>query len=431
MYSDDFTITRRDEFKKSLLASAFVSIAAQIHIDLLLTNFKISLAIILFPIFLYIFEDLNIILTTIFSSLGVYFLRVLVHFINTGIYSDILYAYSPEIFFYLTYGFLFSMHKKINFKFKIQKIFINFIVIDYLANLVEITIRLGTDIFDFKIQQGIFLVAIIRSFLIWVLLTSLDYYGIFLLKNEHEQRYKKLLWVTSKLKSEIFWMEKNMYHIENTMSTSYKLFEKITNNIDSETWADSALTIAKDIHEIKKEYSLVVRGVKDTLEDKLNDNGIYLKEIIKILKESMEKEIEASNKHIKLHFHIERDFFTEKHYYLMSIFRNLIINAIESIKNKDKNNSIWFIHFEEEQHHIFKIQDTGTGIKDEYLNLIFSPGFSTKINYTTGQINRGLGLSLVKDIITKELKGEIQVNSTIEKGTTFTVVIPKNILEGI
>ncbi|WP_283591600.1 sensor histidine kinase [Clostridium butanoliproducens] len=431
MYSDDFTITRRDEFKKSLLASAFVSIAAQIHINLLLTNFKISLAIILFPIFLYIFEDLNIILTTIFSSLGVYFLRVLVHFINTGIYSDILYAYSPEIFFYLTYGFLFSMHKKINFKFKIQKIFINFIVIDYLANLVEITIRLGTDIFDFKIQQGIFLVAIIRSFLIWVLLTSLDYYGIFLLKNEHEQRYKKLLWVTSKLKSEIFWMEKNMYHIENTMSTSYKLFEKITNNIDSETWADSALTIAKDIHEIKKEYSLVVRGVKDTLEDKLNDNGIYLKEIIKILKESIEKEIEASNKHIKLHFHIERDFFTEKHYYLMSIFRNLIINAIESIKNKDKNNSIWFIHFEEEQHHIFKIQDTGTGIKDEYLNLIFSPGFSTKINYTTGQINRGLGLSLVKDIITKELKGEIQVNSTIEKGTTFTVVIPKNILEGI
>ena len=50
--------------------------------------------------------------------------------------------------------------------------------------------------------------AIIRSFLIWVLLTSLDYYGIFLLKNEHEQRYKKLLWVTSKLKSEIFLMEK-------------------------------------------------------------------------------------------------------------------------------------------------------------------------------------------------------------------------------
>ena len=53
MYSDDFTITRRDEFKKSLLASAFVSIAAQIHIDLLLTNFKISLAIIYFLFFIY------------------------------------------------------------------------------------------------------------------------------------------------------------------------------------------------------------------------------------------------------------------------------------------------------------------------------------------------------------------------------------------
>ena len=107
------------------------------------------------------------------------------------------------------------------------------------------------------------------------------------------------------------------------MSTSYKLFEKITNNIDSETWADSALTIAKDIHEIKKEYSLVVRGVKDTLEDKLNDNGIYLKEIIKILKESMEKEIEASNKHIKLHFHIERDFFLRKNIITLCLYSEI------------------------------------------------------------------------------------------------------------
>ncbi len=431
MYINDLTNNKTEKLKKSIIASTFVSIAAQMHINLLLTNFKISIAIILFPIFLYIFEDLDIIITTIFSAFGVYFLRVLVHFVNTGVYQDILYAYFPEIFFYLSYGILFSFYKKFNSKFKIKKIFISFVIIDYLANLVEITIRLGPGIFDFKIQQGILFVAIIRSFLIWVLLTSLDYYGIFLLKNEHEQRYKKLLWVTSKLRTEIFWMEKNMYHIESTMTTSYKLFEKITDNEDSETWADSALTIAKDIHEIKKEYSLVVRGVKEALEDKLNDNGIYFKDIMKILKESMEKEVEFLDKNIKLYFYFERDFFTKKHYYLMSIFRNIIMNAIEAIKDKDKSNSIWFKHTENEIYHIFKIKDTGSGIKDEHLSLIFSPGFSTKINYTTGEINRGLGLSLVKDIITNALQGEIEVNSIIEEGTTFIIRIPKNVLEEI
>lgn len=222
-----------------------------------------------------------------------------------------------------------------------------------------------------------------------------------------------------------------MYHIESTMTTSYKLFEKITDNEDSETWADSALTIAKDIHEIKKEYSLVVRGVKEALEDKLNDNGIYFKDIMKILKESMEKEVEFLDKDIKLYFYFERDFFTKKHYYLMSIFRNIIMNAIEAIKDKDKSNSIWFKHTENEMYHIFKIKDTGSGIKDEHLSLIFSPGFSTKINYTTGEINRGLGLSLVKDIITNALQGEIEVNSIIEEGTTFIIRIPKNVLEEI
>lgn len=431
MCSYNFIRNESDKLKKSLLASVFVSLAAQIHINFLLTNFKISLAIILFPIFLYVFKDLDIILTTIFSALGVYSLRVLVHYINTGIYSDVLYGYFPEVFFYLTYGLLFSLYKKFNSKLKVKKVFINFLIIDYLANLVEITIRLGFDTFNFKIQQGIFFVAIIRSFIIWILLTSLDFYGIFLLKNEHEERYKKLLWVTSKLKTEIFWMEKNMYNIENTMTTSYKLFEKIMDNKDSETWADSALEIAKDIHEIKKDYSLVVRGIKEALEDKLNDNGIYFKEIIKILEESMKREVDALNKNIKLYFYIEKDFFTKKHYYLMSIFRNIIINSIEAINDKGKNNSIWFNHLEDEGYYIFKIKDTGAGIKEEHLNLISSPGFSTKIDYTTGEINRGLGLSVVKDIITKELQGEIEVTSISKKGTTFIIRIPKNVLEEI
>ena len=46
---------------------------------------------------------------------------------------------------------------------------------------------------------------------------------------------------------------------------------------------------------------------------------------------------------------------------------------------------------------LFKVWDTCGGIPSQVLDKIFLAGFSTKINYETGEINRGLGLSLVRD----------------------------------
>ena len=50
----------------------------------------------------------------------------------------------------------------------------------------------------------------------------------------------------------------------------------------------------------------------------------------------------------------------------------------------------------ENANHIFIISDNGGGIDEESLNHIFSPGFSTKINYNTGEINRALDCQLFK-----------------------------------
>ena len=68
------------------------------------------------------------------------------------------------------------------------------------------------------------------------------------------------------------------------------------------------------------------------------------------------------------------------------------------------------------------------GIAPEYLPTIFEPGFSTKINFETGKVSRGLGLSLVKDIVEEELGGVISVKS--QNGCTdFTIRIPRKNLE--
>ena len=63
---------------------------------------------------------------------------------------------------------------------------------------------------------------------------------------------------------------------------------------------------------------------------------------------------------------------------------------------------------------MIEFQDTGCGMDDEEINKVFDPF------YTTRKDGTGLGLSLSYGII-KRLGGTIEVNSTVGKGTIFTI----------
>jgi signal transduction histidine kinase len=67
-----------------------------------------------------------------------------------------------------------------------------------------------------------------------------------------------------------------------------------------------------------------------------------------------------------------------------------------------------------------KVKDNGDGIPEENRDKIFQPFFTTK---PTGE-GTGLGLSLSYDIITKSHGGELKVESTEGKGSTFIILIP-------
>ncbi len=63
------------------------------------------------------------------------------------------------------------------------------------------------------------------------------------------------------------------------------------------------------------------------------------------------------------------------------------------------------------------IQDNGIGMDDATMNKIFEPYFTTK------ETGSGLGLTMVFKVI-KEHGGEITVKSAVNKGTTFTLLLP-------
>jgi len=69
-----------------------------------------------------------------------------------------------------------------------------------------------------------------------------------------------------------------------------------------------------------------------------------------------------------------------------------------------------------------EIEDTGHGIPEGTLEHIFDPFFTTK--HESGEHEgTGLGLTIVHQII-QEHRGEIQVKSTVDVGTTFFVNLP-------
>lgn len=95
---------------------------------------------------------------------------------------------------------------------------------------------------------------------------------------------------------------------------------------------------------------------------------------------------------------------------------NLIINACQAISESGRL-ELHIEHLQEDNRVQVSIRDTGIGIPREAISKIFDPFFTTKEKGT------GLGLALVKKIITAH-NGTIEATSDISRGTTFVLTLP-------
>lgn len=103
--------------------------------------------------------------------------------------------------------------------------------------------------------------------------------------------------------------------------------------------------------------------------------------------------------------------------HLLRVFNNLIKNAIQSF-DANQNGFIDIDIEEEISTYKIHIRDNGCGIPDDKKEMIFVPNFTTKSKGT------GLGLAMVKNIILS-FGGHISFTSELDKGTSFTILLPK------
>ncbi len=105
---------------------------------------------------------------------------------------------------------------------------------------------------------------------------------------------------------------------------------------------------------------------------------------------------------------------------LNQVLLNLLINAKQAIQGEG---TITIKTWHERGKVYIRVSDTGVGIPEKNLPKIFDPGFTTK---GVG-VGTGLGLSIVYRIIREDHQGDIRVESTVGKGTTFTIILPDDL----
>jgi signal transduction histidine kinase len=105
---------------------------------------------------------------------------------------------------------------------------------------------------------------------------------------------------------------------------------------------------------------------------------------------------------------------------LNQVFLNLLRNAIQSITGKGK---ITIRTFMENNNVCIQITDTGIGIPLEQIQNLFVPAFSKKEK----RVKAGMGLFISLNIVKKH-HGQIKVDSKVGKGSSFTIILPKNLI---
>jgi signal transduction histidine kinase/ActR/RegA family two-component response regulator len=125
---------------------------------------------------------------------------------------------------------------------------------------------------------------------------------------------------------------------------------------------------------------------------------------------------EASNIHIGLALEIR----SKAHVMgdeseLRDVLVNMVFNAIDAMPNGGQL-TLRVEAIEEKV--VIVVSDSGTGMSPDVRSRIFDPFFTTK-----GKTGMGLGLAVSFGIIRRH-EGTIQVESEVDKGTTFSIVLP-------
>ena len=106
---------------------------------------------------------------------------------------------------------------------------------------------------------------------------------------------------------------------------------------------------------------------------------------------------------------------------LNQVFMNLLLNAVQSLEGTGRPGQIEVATGCSDDEVWVRISDNGRGMPPAVRARIFEPFYTTQ---AVGK-GTGLGLSVAFDIVEKKHGGRIEVDSTVDRGSSFQVFLPR------
>jgi PAS domain S-box-containing protein len=194
-----------------------------------------------------------------------------------------------------------------------------------------------------------------------------------------------------------------------------------------EVSTDELRTMAEEIGSQLDRASKVIKHMRDfARQSDVTRTRLRINEPIKDVFKVMGQQLRVHQIEVELDLDPHVPYITADHNRLEQVFINLVTNAMYAMDDKGLRwaDRKWrrllkIKSFSADGQVVVRVSDTGKGIPREIIDRIFEPFFTTR---KVGQ-GTGLGMSISYRIIS-DYGGTIEVESEVDKGTTFTLKFP-------
>ena len=197
------------------------------------------------------------------------------------------------------------------------------------------------------------------------------------------------------------------------------IITEYANNIQSAS--NMLLGLINDI----LDFSKIESGQLELVEDTYAFSDVLYDEILLLNVRAAGKELDT---HIEIEPKLPSKFYGDE-LRIKQVLTNLLSNAVKYTKEGSVTLRVSFSWIDNDTAKvIFSVTDTGMGIRQEDIPNLFDSFKRLELNETKKIEGTGLGLNIVKQLV-EMMQGEVSVESTFGKGSTFTVSVPQKVVD--
>ncbi|WP_409341525.1 ATP-binding protein [Paenibacillus sp. MBLB4367] len=332
----------------------------------------------------------------------------------------------PAFFYYLTYSVLFYCLRIQRFRQRPFVLGLLAVVTEIAANAAELLFRYpnARDEISVIASNEIVLIAIFRSFCVVGLFILINHRERQIAERQQRKQFEQMLLVISHLYEEAIQLKKTQQDAERITRDSYELYQLLKDEKtlpNGEALARSALQIAGQVHEIKKDNQRIYAGISNIISSESSADMMPLPELCEVALKTNRNYARMLGRTIDFRLEVSGDHPLYPIYTVLSLLNNLLANAVESIAAAG---IITLSASLDGEWLVLEVRDNGPGISPKVREAVFEPGFTTKFD-ASGNPSTGIGLYYVRELA-GSLQGEVNFQSrhTGETGTTFTLRLP-------